>query len=92
MIWAIVAIVGILAPFCFAAYEKWLKAQKTGEGERVPDDYVARLVEAEDKLENAHRRIENLEAIVVTRLLEDPSEKEIVKVDLSETIAQNIPK
>ncbi len=58
----------------------------------ITDDYVERLSEAEDKLEAAHRRIENLESIVVTKLLEDPSKKEAEKIETSEIIAKKIPK
>ena len=49
-----------------------------------------RLIEAEDALAAAQRRIENLETIVVTRLLEDPSSRDgVVKADASELIAQS---
>ncbi len=89
MIWAIVAIVGILTPFCYSAFEKWIKVQKAQVSSPVVEEYVARLTEAEDQLESAKQRIENLESIVVTRLLEDPSKKEKLDIEASEMIAQN---
>ena len=92
MLWILVPIIAITAPFCYAAYTKWLKFQKMQMNAPVADDYVTRLNEAEDALEAANRRIENLESIVVTRLLEDPSKKEKVGIEASEIIAQSTPR
>ena len=92
MIWIIVPVVAILSPFCYAAYVKWLKLQRMRMKAPITDDYVERLAEAEDALETAQRRIENLESIVVNRLLEDPSAKEKVEIQSSDLIAQSISK
>ncbi len=92
MIWVIVPIIGILTPFCYGAYVKWVKLQKMRMNAPITDDHVARLLEAEDAIESAQRRIENLESIVVSRLLEDPSEKETVNIETPEMIAQSASK
>lgn len=89
MIWAIVAIVGILTPFCYSAFEKWIKVQRMQVSAPLADEYAARLNEAENQLEAAKQRIENLESIVVTQLLEDPSKKGKVEIEASEMIAHN---
>lgn len=89
MIWIIVPVIAILAPFSYAAFGKWIKYKKARMDAPLADEYVARLNETEDALEAAHRRIENLESIVVSRLLEDPSRKETVNLEASEMIAQS---
>lgn len=90
MIWVIVPLVGILAPFCYGAYVKWVNLQKMRMKNPVSHDYEIRLAETEDALEVAQKRIENLESIVVSKLLEDPSNKDSIKIEASETISQNI--
>ena len=90
MIWVIVPIVAIVAPFAYRAYSKWVDLQKARFGSSHAEDHTMRLIEAEDALAAAQRRIENLETIVVTRLLEDPTSKDgAVKADASELIAQS---
>ncbi len=89
MTWAIIPIIAIAAPFCYAAYTKWLKFQKMKMNAPLTDEYVARLSEAEDELAAARRRIKNLESIVVNRLLDDPSGKEKIEIEASEVIARN---
>ncbi len=92
MIWVIVPIIAIVAPLCYGAFDKWVKLQKMRMNAPVTDNYVARLAETEDALEAAQRRIENLESIVVSRLLEDPSAKEAIDIEASEMIAQSASK
>ncbi len=90
MIWMIVPIVAIVAPFAYLAYNKWVDLQKANFGSFHAEDHTARLIEAEDALAAAQRRIENLETIVVNRLLEAPSSKDgVVEADPSELIAQS---
>lgn len=88
MIWIIVPIVAILTPFCYNAYTKWLNLQKLRMNAPLTDDYVTRLTEAEDALESAKRRIENLESIVVNQLVGDSSAQETLNVDATKFIAQ----
>jgi len=91
MIWVIVPLVAIVAPFCYGAYVKWVNLQKMRVKNSVSHDYEARLTEAEDALETAQKRIENLESIVVSRLLEGPSKKDSIQIEASELISKNIP-
>lgn len=88
MIWLIIPVVAILAPFCHSAYSKWVSLQKMRMKAPMTDDYAARMTEVEDALESAQRRIENLESIVVTRLVEDPSTQDTLNVDTPEFVAQ----
>lgn len=90
MIWVIVPVIAIVASFAYRAYSQWVDLQKTKFGSSHTEDHAMRLIEAEDALAAAQRRIENLETIVVTRLLEDPSSRDgVVKADASELIAQS---
>ena len=92
MIWVIVPVIAIVVPFVYRAYSKWVDLQKAQVGSSYTEDHTARLIETEDALAAAQRRIENLETIVVTRLLEAPSSKDgVVEADASELIAQNTP-
>jgi len=88
MIWVIVPIVAILAPFCYSAYAKWVNLQKMRAKTSLPEEYETRLAQTEDELEVAKQRIENLESIVVSKLLDDPSKKESVKINETDLIAQ----
>ena len=88
--WMIVPIIAIVAPFAYLAYSRWADLQKAKYGPPHTEDHIARLIEAEDALTAAQQRIENLETIVVTRLLEAPSSKDgAVEADPSELIAQS---
>ena len=89
MIWVTVPVIAILAYYSYKAFDKWIKYKKVQMDAPLADEYVTRLNETEDALEAAHRRIENLESIVVSRLLEDPSRKETVNLEASEMIAQS---
>lgn len=90
MTWMLVPIIAILAPFAYFAYSQWADLQKAKFGSSHSEDHTARLIEAEDALAAAQRRIENLETIVVNRLLEAPSSKGgVVEADASELIAQS---
>ena len=91
MLWILVPLAAIVAPFCYGAYVKWVNLQKMRMKNSVSHDYELRLAEAEDALEIAQKRIENLESIVVSRLLDDPSNKDSIKIEASEMISQNIP-
>ncbi len=92
MPWVIIPIVAILAPFCFAAYSKWVNLQKARAKSAMPDEYETRLAQTEDELELAKQRIENLESIVVSKLLDDPTSKESVEIEESELLAQKVLK
>lgn len=88
--WMIVPIIAIVVPFAYWAYSQWVDLQKAKFGSSHAEDHAARLIEAEDALAAAQRRIENLETIVVTRLLEDPSSRDgVEEADPSELIAQS---
>ena len=88
--WMIVPIIAIVAPFAYLAYSRWADLQKAKSESPHAEEHMARLIEAEDALAAAQRRIENLETIVVTRLLEAPSSKDgVVEADPSELIAQS---
>ncbi|MCY4171746.1 MAG: hypothetical protein OXE59_05870 [Bacteroidetes bacterium] len=90
MIWVIVPIVAILAPFCYSAYAKWVNLQKIRAKGSLPDEYENRLAQTEDELEVAKQRIENLESIVVSKLLDDPSKKEAISIDESDLIQRKV--
>ena len=90
MIWVIVPIIAIVTPFAYKAFSQWVELQKDKTGSPHTEDQTARLIEAEDALAAAQQRIENLETIVVTRLLEAPSSNDgVVEADPSELIAQS---
>jgi hypothetical protein len=90
MIWVIVPIIAIITPFAYRAYSQWVDLQKARFGSSHTEDHSARLIDAEDALVAAQRRIENLETIVVNRLLEAPSSKDgVAEADASELIAQS---
>ncbi len=90
MIWVIVPIVAILTPFAYKAFSQWVELQREKSESPHAEEHMARLIEAEDALAAAQRRIENLETIVVTRLLEAPSSRDgVVEADPSELIAQS---
>lgn len=92
MPWLIVPVVAIIAPFVYFAYSQWVDLKKAQVGSSYTEDHTARLIETEDALAAAQRRIENLETIVVNRLLEAPSSEDgVVQADASELIAQNTP-
>ena len=98
MLWIIVPVVAILAPFLLGAYSKWINLQKMRMkhtikmSDPLTEEHAIRLDEAEDALEAAQRRIENLESIVVARLLEAPPTKDTIKIEASELIASKQPK
>ena len=90
MIWVIVPIIAIVTPFAYKAFSQWVELQKEKTESPHAVDQSARLIEAEDALAAAQRRIENLETIVVTRLLEAPSSNDgVEEADPSELIAQS---
>ena len=90
MEWVMVSIIAIVTPFAYKAYSRWVELQREKSESPRTEDHTARLIEAEDTLAAAQRRIENLETIVVNRLLEAPSSKDgVVEADPSELIAQS---
>ncbi len=88
-IWILIPIVAITAPFAYKVFSKWIDFKKSQEGPDAAADWKLRFEESEDALAAAQRRIENLETIVVNRLLEVPGSPEL-QVKSSENAASRI--
>ena len=73
-IWLIVPVVAIITPFAYVSFSKWIDYRKATLGEVSGSGILGRLAEAEEELAHARRRIENLESIVASNLLEAPAE------------------
>ena len=89
LVWAIIPIAAVSAPFLYMAFSKWIEYKKSQEGTVVIPDWETRMAESEDALAAAQRRIRNLETIVANRLLDAP-EGSGQQIKVSEDAASRI--